>query len=73
MAENPEEKGCPQKDSTEHEEYAGASRSFRRIWKERDSAQRKTDTFRLLTKRKYISPCTSTIETAVYRTVRTVV
>ena len=39
MAENLEEKGCPQKDSAEHEEYAGVPRSFRRIWKERDSAQ----------------------------------
>ena len=39
MAENLEEKGCPQKDSAEHVEYAGAPRSFRRIWKERDSAQ----------------------------------
>ena len=39
MAENLKEKGCPQKDSAEHEEYAGAPRSFRRIWKERDSAQ----------------------------------
>lgn len=41
MAENLEEKGYPQKDSAEHERYAGASRSFRRIWKERDSAQPK--------------------------------
>ena len=39
MAENLEEKGCPQTDSAEHEEYAGVPRSFRRIWKERDSAQ----------------------------------
>ena len=39
MAENLKEKGCPQKDSAEHEEYAGAPRSFRRIWKERNSAQ----------------------------------
>ena len=38
-AENLEEEGCPQKDSAEHEEYAGACRSFRQIWKERDSAQ----------------------------------
>ncbi len=65
MAENLEEKGCPQKDSAEHERYAGVPRSFRGIWKERNSAQRNTDTFRRLTKRKYISPCTSTIETAV--------
>ena len=40
MTEN-REKGCPQKDSAEHERYVGASRSFRRIWKERDSAQSK--------------------------------
>ena len=39
MAENLKEKGCPQKDSAEHEEYAGAPRSFHRIWKERNSAQ----------------------------------
>ena len=39
MAENLEEKGCPQKDSAEHEEYAGASRSFRQIWEERNRVQ----------------------------------
>ena len=39
MAENRKEKGCPQKDSAEHEEYAGASRSFRRIWEERNRVQ----------------------------------
>ena len=39
MAENLENEGCPQKNSAEHERYAGARRSFRRIWKERDSAQ----------------------------------
>ena len=32
---------CSQRDSAEHEEYAKASRSFNRIWKERDSAQPK--------------------------------
>ncbi len=37
--ENLENKGCPQRDSAEHKEYAGAQRSFRLIWKERDSAQ----------------------------------
>ena len=31
--------GCSQRDSAEHEGYAKASRSFNRIWKERDSAQ----------------------------------
>ena len=30
---------CPQIDSAEREGYVGAHRSFRRIWKERDSAQ----------------------------------
>lgn len=30
--------GCSQRDSAEHEGYAKASRSFNRIWKERDSA-----------------------------------
>ena len=39
MAENLKEKGCPQKDSAEHEEYVGASRSFRRIWEERTRVQ----------------------------------
>lgn len=38
-AENLKEKNCPQKDSAEHESYAEVRRSFRRIWKERDSAQ----------------------------------
>ena len=38
-AENLKEKNCPQKDSAEHEGYAEVRRSFRRIWKERDSAQ----------------------------------
>ena len=33
--------GCSQRDSAEHEGYAKASRSFNRIWKERDSAQQK--------------------------------
>ena len=33
--------GCSQRDSAEHERYAKASRSFNRIWKERDSAQPK--------------------------------
>lgn len=30
---------CLQRDSAEREKYAGARRSFRRIWKERDSAE----------------------------------
>lgn len=38
-AENFDNKGCPQKDSAEHKGYAEARRSFRSIWKERDSAQ----------------------------------
>jgi len=38
-AENFDNKGCPQKDSAEHEGYAEARRSLRSIWKERDSAQ----------------------------------
>lgn len=37
-AENYRE-GCLQRDSAERKEYAGARRSFRRIWKERDSAE----------------------------------
>ncbi len=41
MAENLKEKGCRQKDRVEHEEYVGASRSFRRIWEERNRVQPK--------------------------------
>ena len=41
MAENIDNNGCSQRDSAEHEGYAKASRSFNRIWKERDSAQPK--------------------------------
>jgi len=44
MAENLESKGYPQKDSAEHERYAGALRPFYPIWKKRSSAQGKTDT-----------------------------
>ncbi len=46
MTENIGSGGCLQKDSAEHESYAGASRSFNRIWKERDNAhkKKKTDT-----------------------------
>ena len=40
MTEN-RKNGCLQRDSAEHEGYAKASRSFNRIWKERDSAQPK--------------------------------
>ena len=39
MAENIENNGCLQRDNAEHEGYVKASRSFNRIWKERDSAQ----------------------------------
>ena len=38
-AENIEINGCPQRDSAEHEGYAEVRRSFRSIWKERDSAE----------------------------------
>ena len=41
MTENTRDSGCSQRDSAEHEGYAKASRSFNRIWKERDSAQPK--------------------------------
>lgn len=41
MTENLVNNGCPQRDSAEHEGYAETSRSFNRIWKERDSAQPK--------------------------------
>ena len=40
MAENMNN-GCSQRESAEHEGYAKVSRSFNRIWKERDSAQPK--------------------------------
>ncbi len=39
MAESIENNGCSQRDNAEHEGYVKASRSFNRIWKERDSAQ----------------------------------
>ena len=39
MSENIENNGCLQRDNAEHEGYVKASRSFNRIWKERDSAQ----------------------------------
>ena len=39
MAENIENNGCSQRDNAEHEGYVKASRSFNRIWKEKDSAQ----------------------------------
>ena len=39
MAENIENNGCLQRDNAEHEGDVKASRSFNRIWKERDSAQ----------------------------------
>lgn len=41
MTENIDNKDCSQRDSAEHERYAKASRSFNRIWKERDSVQPK--------------------------------
>ena len=41
MTENIENNGRSQRDSAEHKGYVKASRSFNRIWKERDSAQLK--------------------------------
>ena len=38
-AENMDNNDCPQRDSAEHEGYAEVRRSFRSIWKERDSAE----------------------------------
>lgn len=38
-AENSGNRDCPQRDSAEHEGYAEVRRSFRSIWKEKDSAQ----------------------------------
>ncbi len=38
-AENSENRDYPQRDSAEHEGYAEVRRSFRSIWKERDSAK----------------------------------
>ena len=37
-AENSGNRDCPQRDSAEHEGYAEVRRSFRSIWKEKDSA-----------------------------------
>ena len=39
MSTENKKESCLQRDSAEREEYAGARRSFRRIWKERDSAE----------------------------------
>ncbi|MCI8711258.1 MAG: hypothetical protein HFH23_03055 [Ruminococcus sp.] len=58
--------GCSQRDSAEHEKYAKASRSFHRIWKERDSA-------RLKLLEAILHKETSTTETVQYRTVCRVV
>ena len=38
-AENSENRDCPQRDSAEHKGYAEVLRSFRSIWKEKDSAR----------------------------------
>ena len=38
-AETSGNRDCPQRDSAEHEGYAEVRRSFRTIWKEKDSAQ----------------------------------
>lgn len=38
-AENSGNRDCPQRDSAEHEGYAEVRRSFRSIWKKKDSAQ----------------------------------
>ena len=38
-AETIDNNDCPQRDSAEHEGYAEVRRSFRSIWKERDSAE----------------------------------
>ena len=38
-AENSGNRDCPQRDSAEHEGYVEVRRSFRSIWKEKDSAQ----------------------------------
>ena len=39
MSTENKKESCLHRDSAEREEYAGARRSFRRIWKERDSAE----------------------------------
>ena len=38
-AENSDNRDCPQRDSAEHEGHAEVRRSFRSIWKEKDSAR----------------------------------
>ena len=47
MTENLGKQGYPQKDSAEHESYAGAYRPLHPIKEKRSSAQRKTDTSQL--------------------------
>ena len=39
MSTENKKESCLQRDSAEREEYAGSRRSFRRIWKEMDSAE----------------------------------
>ena len=73
MAENIENNGCSQRDSAEHEGYVKARRSFNLIWKERDSAQPKTDKQWPLRFSHSISVCAHQLLKALYtRTVHTV-
>ena len=73
MAENTKSSGCLQRDSAEHGGYAKARRSFNLIWKERDSAQPKTDKQWPLRFSHSISVCARQLLKALYtRTVRTV-
>ena len=73
MAENTKSSGCLQRDSAEHEGYAKARRSFNLIWKERDSAQPKTDKQWPLRFSHSIPVCAHQLLKALYtRTVRTV-
>ena len=69
MAENIENNGCSQRENAEHEGYVKASRSFNRIWKERDSAQSRLleailykDNFSTKTDRETIGTDTETAE-----------
>ena len=52
MAENIENNGCSQRDNAEHEGYVKASRSFNRIWKEKEGKRWNKKKFLLVSKKK---------------------
>ena len=73
MAENLEYKSCLQKDSAEHERYAGVPRPISEYGRNGTVHKERLIHLVPMIGARYISLCTSTTETAVYRTVRTVV